>query len=305
MTLALICSGQGQHTRDMLDPFVSRPETCSLLATAGLLLREDPLAFLARTTDKELSGNRTSQILCVTRCLAAAAVLNVDDLPADTIVAGYSIGELASWAVAGVWGAEQTIELAAARAEAMDQAGGATGLLGYVRGLPQAAVEEMCNEFGCFIAICNPDRLFVVGGSAGDVNRLCDAAQSRGAMRASPMNVRIASHTPMLEASVNPFKAVLMRHVPARSRLKLMNTTRQSVISDPLRAIPDLAAQISHRINWEGTLVALQERGVRKILELGPGSALAEMAQSFTSDWQARSFSNFETFSGVERWIHQ
>lgn len=303
MTLALICSGQGRLGRDMLSPFADHAETRPLFAAAEAQLGMDPFTFLANATDSELTANRNSQILCVTRSLAAATVLKVQDLPADTIVTGYSIGELAAWGVAGVWKSEHVIDLAARRAEAMDRAGGRDGLLGYVRGLSEAAVQGLCDGHRCHIAIRNPDRLFVVGGDKRDVLALCTDAATQGAMRAAAMNIHIASHTPRLESAVTPFQTALLGVEPERPRLRLMSTQRQSLVSSPARAIPDLAAQMAKPIDWATTLIALQERGVSRILELGPGSSLAEMANAADQDWEARSFDDFETASGASHWF--
>lgn len=305
MTLALICSGQGRLSRDMLSPFVDHAEARPLFAAAEAQLGMPPLTFLANATDSELAANRNSQILCVTRSLAVATVLNVRDLPADTIVTGHSIGELAAWGVAGVWTSEHIIDLAARRAEAMDCAGGPDGLLGYVRGLSESAMEGLCDRHRCHIAIRNPDRLFVFGGDKGDVLALCPQAEAQGAMRAAAMNVHVASHTPLLENAVAPFQNALLSVAPERPRLRLMSTQRQSLVISPARAIPDLAAQLAIPIDWAATLIALQERGVSRILELGPGSALAEMANAASRDWQARSFDDFETTSGAAHWARK
>jgi len=285
----------------MLAPFADQPSTAAILEAAHVQLGTSAFDFLAHAGDEELSTNRNSQILCVTRSLAATTSLGA--LPPDTIVTGYSIGELSAWGVAGVWLPKVTVELAAQRAEAMDRAGGDHGLLGYVRGLSQAAVQALCDDHHCFIAIRNPDRLFVVGGHERDVRALCDAAPERGAMRAATMNVHVASHTPYLTEAVQPFEDALRHPEHQKPRLRLMSTARSSLVTSPSRAIPDLALQIARPIDWEATLIALQERGVRRLLELGPGSALSEMAAQFSADWKARSFDDFETAAGAREWL--
>lgn len=85
----------------------------------GTIGRRAPHLF-GQIDGRGLSADRSSQILCLTRSVAAAAVLQVQDLPTDTIVTDYSIGELAAWGVTGVWKHEETIQLAAARADMMD-----------------------------------------------------------------------------------------------------------------------------------------------------------------------------------------
>ena len=302
MTAALLCSGQGRLNRGMLDRFAHEPAAGPILGEAAKQLGEDPLQFLRRASDEELHANRNSQILCVTRAMLSAAALGIGGFPADTLVAGYSVGEIAAWGVAGVWQAADAIAIAARRADEMDKAGGPSGGLGYIRGLPEGAVRALCAEYHCAIAIRNPGMLFVTGGERQDILALCKAASERGALRAAPMDVRIASHTPFLEAAVEPFAAALAQ-LPSRTPwLRLMSSKTQSLVFRPQTELAGLAAQISHAIDWEATLTALQERGVSRILELGPGSALAEMANGFSSAWEARSLDDFETLTGAHHW---
>ena len=56
-------------------------------------------------------------------------------MPDRLIVAGYSVGEVAAWGVAGLLGATDTLDLVARRAEAMDAASPPGDGLLFVRGL--------------------------------------------------------------------------------------------------------------------------------------------------------------------------
>ena len=122
MVLAILCSGQGRQHPDMFALTGDAPEAADLFAHAATLLGgRDPRKIVRSEPTEALHRNRIGQILCTLQALAAAAALR-DVMPDRLIVAGYSVGEVAAWGVAGLLGMTDTLDLVACRAEAMDAA---------------------------------------------------------------------------------------------------------------------------------------------------------------------------------------
>jgi len=302
MTLALLCSGQGLQSRRMLDLFDDAVSAQPVFAAAASVLGADPRAVLAQADEATLHGNRTSQVFCVTRALAAAACL---DLDRPLLVAGYSVGEMAAWGVAGFWSPQETLRLTSIRAELMDKADGGGGGLGFIRGLGRKVVEPLVADYRCAIAIINPGQLFVVGGARDDVAACCSRALIVGAAAARPLAVNIASHTPRLSSAVKPFEAVLSDSAPAtpiRGRT-LLGAAEGAVVERMAQGGPGLARQLAHTVDWSATLAALVERGADRILELGPGGALADMMRGAYPSLAARALDDFQTLAGAIRWL--
>jgi len=303
VTLALICSGQGHQNREMFGLLTTEPDARPAFEAATAVLGCRPTDFCRTAPETALDANREGQILCVTRALAIASVLFPIGAPRETIVAGYSVGEMAAWGMAGVWSPIDALKLVDQRARAMDAAGGPDDGLGYVRGLPQAAVEQLASRFGCAIAIVNPDLLFILGGDRRSIDVLCTAALEAGAARAAPMAVHVASHTPRLAGAVAPFDNALALVAMRRPTLRLMSATGATLVADPHRARKGLARQVAEKINWADVIEALGERGVTAILELGPGRALAEMAAAAHPAISVRAVDDFHSLSGVKAWL--
>ncbi len=300
MTLALLCAGQGRQQRGMFDIFDGTSVADPIFDAAAALLGQDPRQFMAEASSDAMYANRASQVLCVTSALAAATCL----APARLIVAGYSVGEMAAWGVAGVWDAETTLRLTARRAELMDIADSGGGL-GFVRGLDRPAVEALVAKFRCAIAIINPDRLYIIGGNRADIVACCGEALSRGAASARPIDVHVASHTPRLAAAVAPFEQALrdsvsMRPAPGRS---LLSASSGSLVGAPAAGLSGLAMQLATTIDWAETLDALVERGVDRVLEIGPGDTLAAMVRSTYPALAARALDDFRSIEGASAWI--
>ncbi|GLS19827.1 malonyl CoA-ACP transacylase [Labrys miyagiensis] len=302
--LALLCSGQGLLSPTMFDLTAGEPEAEPVFAAAQALLGRDPCVLVRDHDDPLLHANRLSQILSVSAVLALHACIAAA-LPPAFAVTGYSLGEMAAWSIAGAWSAETALQLTDRRARVMDKAGGGEGQLGYVRGLTRQAVEALASRHGCAIAIINPDRLFVVGGARADITALCREAESAGAAKAALLDVHIASHTPRLSQAVVPLREALEASAAADPKpgCLLLAGSDGSRVFKAAHAIPQLAAQVAQTIDWAATLEALGESGVDRILDLGPGQVLAEMARTALPQARCYAADGFHSLEGLRDWL--
>jgi [acyl-carrier-protein] S-malonyltransferase len=276
------------------------PAAAAVFAAAAAALGRDPRAFVRDTAEAALHANAAGQILCVTQALASFAALGIAPGTRLTL-AGYSIGELAAWGCAGLFSAVSTLELAALRAAAMDEASGPDDGLAFVRGLGRDAVEALCARHASAVAIVNTGDLFVVGGARDDLRALCDEALRGGAAKAGALKVAVASHTPRLAAASARFRAALASRetLPRRPGVRLVGGVDAQAVLNVELGLDRLAAQISRTIDWAGCLDACVEAGAGAFLELGPGRALAAMAAEAYPDLPARSLEDFRTLDGA------
>jgi [acyl-carrier-protein] S-malonyltransferase len=304
MMLALLCGGQGDLSPEVFELSAGRPEAKAIFDEAHALLGRDPRELVRDGDDGLLTANRTSQLLSATAALAAHACV-ADALPEHLAVTGYSVGEMAAWSIAGVWTAETALRLTDVRARAMDGAGGTGGRLGYVRGLDRRTLDRLIAHHGCAIAICNPGNRFVVAGAEADVAALCRDAMAAGAARAHLLAVKVAAHTARLEQAVASFQAALETTEivgPPASRLLLAGGDGARIFS-AADATARLAAQVATPIDWAATLEALIESGVDRVLDLGPGHALADMMHVAFPTVPSRAVEAFRSVEGVCGWI--
>ena len=205
VTLAILCSGQGLQHPGMFALTADAPEAAALFAHAASLLGgRDPRDIVRTDTSAALHRDRTGQILCTLQAQAAAAALR-NEMPPHLIVAGYSVGELAAWGVAGLLDMTATLDLAARRAEIMDGASSPGDGLLFLRGLPRDEVDRLCQRHGAAVAIVNPAGAFVLGGAGAALESLADEARAMGAGRVVRIPVEVASHTSRLSAPLANF----------------------------------------------------------------------------------------------------
>ncbi|WP_018043358.1 hypothetical protein [Methylobacterium sp. 88A] len=306
MSLAVLLSGQGGQHPAMFDLVADHPAAQEIFAAATLLLGADP-RDLARTGGPALHGNRTGQILCCVAGLAAWTVLR-DGSHGRVVLAGYSIGDLAAWGCAGRFSPAAILQLAAARAEAMDEASGPGYGLAGLRGLSRARVAALVEEHGCHLAILNAADSVVAGGAVADLESLCARALASGAARAVLLPVHTPSHTPLLAAASARFRAELARaEILPPSRLgpppRLLSGLDGAPVFDAAKGLDKLAEAISRTIDWAACLDGIREAGARAVLELGPGHALATMARDAMPGAAVHAVSDFRSLSGLTDWL--
>ncbi|MDE4909734.1 acyltransferase domain-containing protein [Methylobacterium sp. 092160098-2] len=305
MTLAILLSGQGGQHPAMFDLTADHPAAQDVFASARPLLGGTDPRDLARAGGDNLQANRTGQILCCVAALTAWRAL-AGAASDRSIVAGYSIGDLAAWGVAGRLDHADVLALAARRAEAMDAASGAGFGLAGIRGLSLDALADLAARHGCHIAIRNAADSGVVGGPREALAALCRDATGSGAQRAVVLPVHTPSHTPLLDAATVAFRdalaAVSPRRPPARAP-RLVSGLDGSAVFRDADGREKLALQISRTIDWAACLEACREYGADRVLELGPGHALATMARAALPAARVHAVEEFRSLSGVTDWL--
>ncbi|SDM76116.1 [acyl-carrier-protein] S-malonyltransferase [Methylobacterium phyllostachyos] len=305
MTLAILLSGQGGQHPAMFAMTADHPEAQPIFAAAKPLLQGCDPRDLVRAGGENLHGNRTGQILC---CVAALAAWRTLSGVGRSIVAGYSIGDLAAWGVAGRFPPEDVLKLAACRAEAMDAATGAGFGLAGIRGLSLDALAALAARHGCHLAIRNAADSGVVGGARDGLEALCREALERGAQRAVILPVHTPSHTPLLTAAAEAFRSALDQttaHHPPPGAPRLVSGLDGTTVFRSKDGLEKLAGQIARTLDWAACLEACREYGADRVLELGPGHALATMARSALPEARVHALEEFRSIDGVKSWLAQ
>lgn len=297
MSFALVFSGQGMQHPAML-PWLAHSD-----------LREAVEASLGtdwrtRLADAAWAGaNAHAQLLLTGLGLAAWAQL-APDLAPPVVIAGYSVGELAAFSAAGVYAPQEAVELARVRAAFMDGVGARepSGLMA-VSGLAPHALDALCARFGLVIAIRNDPLSVIVGGAEAALPRAAGAAEQAGA-QVTPLNVRIASHTPWMREAARAFAAHIAERPWSAPHTLLLSSVQGRVVG-ATQARDALAQQIDHGLRWDVCMDAIASRRVSCVLEVGPGQALARLWNQRHPQIPARSVDEFRSAAGVVRWVEQ
>lgn len=295
MGYALVFSGQGLQHAGML-PWLERD---AAVLEVERLLGGDWRNRLAEP--KWAGNNRHAQVLLTGLAVAAWGQLAAH-LPPPTVIAGYSVGELAAFTAAGVFDAASALTLAAARADAMDKAAAvqATGLLG-VSGATPEALARWCERFGLQVAIRIGPGSAVVGGLRPALDSAAEAASEQG-MRCTALNIAMASHTQWMQPAAEAFGRVLSGVAMCRPANLLLSGAIGRVRSEA-QAREALAIQISRTVRWDDCMDAIAAQRVDAVLEVGPGQALARMWMERCPEIPARSVDEFRSAPAIVKWL--
>lgn len=128
-------------------------------------LVDEEITWRERLKDPPWAGRNAHAQLFLTGLGLAAWIQLAPRLPEPAVIAGYSVGEMAAFAAAGVCSPRDAIDLAQHRAALMDRDAErcATGLFA-VSGLAQEMLEPLCADFGLALAIRNDPVSVVLGG---------------------------------------------------------------------------------------------------------------------------------------------
>jgi [acyl-carrier-protein] S-malonyltransferase len=300
---AVLCPGQGGQHPAMFD--LLRADT-----RGEQILREQALdTRLGHPLDQILHdpqllfANRHAQALIVAAGLAAWRMLR-DELPAPALVAGYSIGELTAYGVAGALADNVAVDLAVTRAAYMDACLAQAphqGLMS-VGGIESGEVQELLLRHGAFVAIATGFDTLIAGGRSEDLLAAQSELEGLGG-RTGILPVGIASHTPLMEPALAPFTTALDAADFRAPACSVLAGVSGQEIHDVPSARATLAQQLTHTIRWSSCMDACAERGISVALELGPGSALSRMLRERHPHIECRSVSDFRSLAGVMHWL--
>lgn len=298
MTWAVVFSGQGMQHPAML-PWLEDDDEL-LTATASRLCVHDWRKSLADPVWAR--ENRNAQSLLSATSIAAWKQLQ-QTLPTPIAVAGYSVGEIAAYTVAGVMTPSNALNLADVRSQVMDecvrdQKGALIGVLG----LTLETIEDVCKRAGVHIAIHNGPDSFVLGGTEDRIQAGQDVLVGWGA-KCTRLNVSVASHTPMMEKASLVVRSWLTTLNLEKPGVTLFSNFTGTRVKSAPQACVALSGQISHTVRWSDCMDAIHDRAPSCLLEIGPGQSLAAMWNKRYADIPARSADEFRSTTAIARWI--
>lgn len=306
--LAILCPGQGGQHAAMFDLPRSDP------ATAELLQQWLPDTSLGQplqqilTDDTLLFSNRLAQPLIVAAIAAVWSALR-PLLPPPALVAGYSVGEIAAYHVAGAMSAPQAIQLATSRAVLMDAClqpaspqvlFAVSGITGNIGG----KLAALLAPYRLYVAIETDADSCIAGGLAQDMHAAASEIERLGG-RIRVLPVSVASHTPLMDDAVLPFAQQLRQQFSIDPPVPVLSGLSGQVLTKKEQAITVLSQQLVQTIRWGDCMDACAEQGITAALELGPGVALSRMLQARHPHIACRSVSEFRSLQGVRDWLQR
>ncbi len=286
---ALLLPGQGGYDWPLLrELYLSQPELREHFqqadAVARSILGQAFLPLVLASTkdqhDRELGRfPELDQLGIFLLGVLLATLVQQRGLPAP-VVLGHSVGEVAALTVAGALRIEEGLEvicrrIAALLALGLNDAGMAA--LSCDQAQAEAAIAAL-GPSSLQLAVLNHSRQTVASGRRAELLALGEHLAQQG-VTATLLKSRYPYHCRMLAAAVGPFAVGIdaLRAGPLRQRLFSPADGRFHRDGDAvLRQLP---LHLVRRLDFQGGVRALYERGVRTFVQCGAGDSLAKIVR--------------------------
>jgi len=279
MTIAWVFPGQGSQKLGMANSLLELPGARDRFELASQILGRDLWKIcsgdeIPNEEIFDLNDTRNTQ-----PALFVVESLLVDDLRRQErkaqIIAGHSLGEIVGLYSADVLDEATALLLLKKRSELMAEAGG--GAMIAVLGFDRNELDDLIRETeGASIANDNSDSQVVLSGSPEAVSKVADNLKCK---RAIPLQVSGAFHSIFMTEASQSFAEELDKltfgdaQVPVLSNVDPTPTKKGVILKDRLKK------QMTTGVRWRETMNAMQNEGIKTMVEIGPGNVLSGLAK--------------------------
>ena len=251
--------------------------------TLGLSLRQ--LCFYGPETDLQLTENTQPAILAVS--VAALRVLQAETGLQPSYVAGHSLGEYSALVCVDALSFSDALRIVRERGRLMQAAvPSGKGAMAVILGLDMTTVSAICEqaEYGEVVAPANYNGggQIVIAGSKAAVARAMLLAKSEGAKRVVELPVSAPFHCPLMKPAAEGLKRILSDVTIHPFTIGVIGNVNAEVNLDPAQIKLLLSEQAMRPVRWEESVHRLENLGVSKMLEVGPGRVLKGLVKRIT-----------------------
>lgn len=280
MSIAVLFPGQGSQHAGMADPWVTHPASKAVLDEASDTWGRDLLDVCR--DEAALALTEVVQPAVFACDVAAFRVLEAEGIRCAA-AAGHSLGEFAALVAAGAVDFAPALQTVIVRGQAMQDASNATpSTMTAILGMTKEDAAELCEVAGrgdvLQVANENAPSQVVLSGSVPAIERAEELARSRNA-KAIRLKVAGAFHSPLMKPALTRVRQAIAELVFHEPVFPVIPNVSGRPTSEPSALRDLLSRQMTAPVRWESTMDALDESGITRYAEAGPGDVLAKLAK--------------------------
>ena len=248
-------------------------------------LKQKLSALMKAGPESELTMTANAQPAIMANSVATARVLEKDFgiMLADKAecVAGHSLGEYSALCAAGAFSLTDTAKLLRLRGIAMQDAvpigvGAMAALLGADIEKASALAEAAAEGQVCEVANDNDPTQVVISGHAEAIERAIALAKDHGIKRGIKLPVSAPFHCSLMGPAALRMKNALAETPPQAFAVPIYANVTATRVTDPAEEQGLLVEQITGRVRWRESVLAMHDAGIARFVEIG-GKVLAPM----------------------------
>jgi [acyl-carrier-protein] S-malonyltransferase len=208
------------------------------------------------------------------------------------LVAGHSLGEYSALCAAGAFTLADTARLLKTRGRAMQSAvpvgeGAMIALIGADIETAEAVAKDASADGGvCVVANDNAPGQVVLSGSKDAMGRVADIAKAKGVKRAIPLAVSAPFHCPLMQPAADAMAEALGKVAIRPLAAPVLANVTAAEASDPESVRRLLVEQVTGRVRWRESILALKGLGIDTTIETGGNKVLTGMVKRIDKDLQ-------------------
>ena len=276
--IALLAPGQGSQTPGMLAEWLELPGAADRLAAWSQISGLDLARLGTSATAEEITDTAVTQPLVVATTLLAYDELARRGLPAQTVVAGHSVGEIAAYAIAGVISPDDAVRLAAVRGAEMAKACAVepTGMSAVLGG-DEAEVLARLEALELVPANRNAAGQIVAAGSVSALEKLAEDPPAKARVR--QLATAGAFHTHYMASALDGYAAAAEQVSATEPATTLLSNFDGQPVTSAADAMEKLVAQLTRPVRWDLCTETMRKLNTSAIVEFPPAGALTGIAK--------------------------
>lgn len=242
-------------------------------------------AIMADGPEDQLTLTENAQPAIMANAIATLRVLEkefgVDFVAKAACVAGHSLGEYSALCAAGAFSLADTARLLKLRGQAMQAAvpvgeGAMAALLGANIDKATALAEAAAEGEVCDVANDNDPTQVVISGHKGAIDRAIALVKEHGIKRGIALPVSAPFHCSLMQPAADRMADALAQTPPTALNVPIFANVTAAKVSDPAEEQQLLVDQVTGRVRWRESVLAMRADGVEQFVELG-GKVLSPM----------------------------
>ncbi|RJF92907.1 ACP S-malonyltransferase [Sphingomonas cavernae] len=211
-----------------------------------------------------------------------------------SFVAGHSLGEYSALCAADAFDLATTAKLLKLRGQAMQAAvpvgvGAMAALLGADIEKAQALADAAAEGEVCTVANDNDPGQVVISGHKGAIERAIALVKDHGIKRGVLLPVSAPFHCPLMQPAADAMAEALGKAALRAPLVPVYANVTAAPVADPDTIRTLLVEQVTGRVRWHESVIAMEAAGVAHFVEFG-GKVLGPMVKrSATGEVEATS----------------
>jgi [acyl-carrier-protein] S-malonyltransferase len=248
-------------------------------------LSQNLSTIMAEGPEAELTLTANAQPAIMANAIATLRVLQHDFGVSLTEVgncaAGHSLGEYTALCAVDAFSLADTARLLKLRGEAMQAAvpvgvGAMCALLGADLETAQKLAAAAAEGEVCEVANDNDPSQVVLSGHVGAIQRAVAMVKDFGIKRGVPLPVSAPFHCSLMQPAADAMAEALAETPPTSLALPLYANVTAALVDDPAEELALLIEQVTGRVRWRESVLAMRAGGIEHFVELG-GKVLGPM----------------------------